>query len=133
MRSPPSSQSGLESDIERGFTGHGPHRDELVLRRDDRELRAYGSRGQQRLGLLALLLAEREALAASRGTPPLMLLDDVMSELDAGRRVAAGRRCCAPAAQSLITTTDLAHVPGADEAGVTRLAIAEGAVLQEAA
>ena len=76
----------LESDLERGFTGHGPHRDELVLRRDGRELRAYGSRGQQRLGLLALLLAEREALAESRGAPPLMLLDDVMSELDAGRR-----------------------------------------------
>jgi DNA replication and repair protein RecF len=122
----------LESDLERGFTGHGPHRDELLLRRDDRELRAYGSRGQQRLGLLALLLAEREALAESRGTPPLMLLDDVMSELDAGRRsrlvdlLRAG-------GQSLITTTDLTHVPGGDEAGVTRLAIAEGAVLQEAA
>jgi DNA replication and repair protein RecF len=122
----------LEADIERGFTGHGPHRDELVLRREDRDLRAYGSRGQQRLALLALLLAEREALAASRGTPPLMLLDDVMSELDAGRRnrlvdvLRAG-------GQSLITTTDLAHVPGADEGGVTRLAIAEGAVLQEAA
>ena len=58
----------LEADLERGFTSHGPHRDELVLRRDDRELRAYGSRGQQRLGLLALLLAEREALAESRGS-----------------------------------------------------------------
>jgi DNA replication and repair protein RecF len=122
----------LESDLERGFTGHGPHRDELVLRRDGRELRAFGSRGQQRLGLLALLLAEREALAASRGTPPLMLLDDVMSELDAGRRarlVAVLRA----GGQSLITTTDLAHVPGGEDAGVTRLAIAEGAVLQEAA
>jgi DNA replication and repair protein RecF len=122
----------LESDLERGFTGHGPHRDELVLRREGRELRAYGSRGQQRLGLLALLLAEREALAESRGTPPLMLLDDVMSELDAGRRsrlidVLRG------GGQSLITTTDLAHVPGGEDADVTRLAIAEGAVLQEAA
>jgi DNA replication and repair protein RecF len=122
----------LESDIERGFTGHGPHRDELVLRRDGRELRAYGTRGQQRLGLLALLLAERETLTLSRGTPPLMLLDDVMSELDAGRRarlvdLLRGR------GQSLITTTDLAHVPGADDAAVARLAIAEGAVLQEAA
>src|SRR5215210_3751148 len=48
-----------DSDLERGFTGHGPHRDELVLRRAGRELRTYGSRGQQRLGLLALLLAER--------------------------------------------------------------------------
>ena len=122
----------LESDIERGFTGHGPHRDELVLRREDRELRAYGSRGQQRLALLALLLAEREALAESRGAPPLMLLDDVMSELDAGRR-ARLVDVLRVGGQSVITTTDRAHVPGADEPGVTRLAIAEGAVLQEAA
>jgi DNA replication and repair protein RecF len=122
----------LESDVERGFTGHGPHRDELVLRREGRELRAYGSRGQQRLALLALLLAEREALAASRGFPPLMLLDDVMSELDAGRR-ARLIDVLRGGGQSLITTTDLAHVPGGEDADVTRLAIAEGAVLQEAA
>jgi DNA replication and repair protein RecF len=122
----------LDSDVERGFTGHGPHRDELALRRDGRELRAYGSRGQQRLALLALLLAEREALEASRGAPPLMLLDDVMSELDAGRRARLVDLLLA-GGQSLITTTDLAHVPRADEAGVTRLAIAQGAVLQAAA
>ena len=122
----------LESDIERGFTGHGPHRDELDLRRDGRELRAYGSRGPQRLGLLALLLAEREALAESRGAPPLMLLDDVMSELDAGRRAQLVQLLRA-GGQSVVTTTDLSHVPGADEPGITRLAIAEGAVLQEAA
>jgi DNA replication and repair protein RecF len=122
----------IDADLERGFTGHGPHRDELVLRRDGRELRAYGSRGQQRLGLLALLLAEREALTDSRGTPPLMLLDDVMSELDAGRR-ARLIEVLRGAGQSLITTTDLAHVPGGEDADVTRLAIAEGAVLQEAA
>jgi DNA replication and repair protein RecF len=122
----------VNADIDRGFSGHGPHRDELVLRRDGRELRTYGSRGQQRLALLALLLAEREALAASRGTPPLMLLDDVMSELDAVRR---GRlvELLRAGGQSLITATDLAQVPGGDEPGVTRLAIAEGAVLQEAA
>jgi DNA replication and repair protein RecF len=122
----------LESDLERGFTGHGPHRDELVLRREGRELRPYGSRGQQRLALLALLLAEREALADSRGAPPLMLLDDVMSELDAGRR-ARLIDVLRGGGQSLITTTDLAHVPGGEDADVTRLAIAEGTVLQEAA
>jgi DNA replication and repair protein RecF len=122
----------LESDLERGFTGHGPHRDELVLRREGRELRAYGSRGQQRLGLLALLLAERETLADSRGTPPLMLLDDVMSELDAGRRARLVDLLRA-GGQSLITTTDVGHVPGAEDPGVMRLAIAEGAVLREAA
>jgi DNA replication and repair protein RecF len=123
----------VDSDLERGFTGHGPHRDELVLRREGRELRAYGSRGQQRLVLLALLLAEREALADSRGAPPLLLLDDVMSELDAGRR-ARLIEVLRGGGQSLITTTDLAHVPGGEDADVTRLAIAEGAVvLQEAA
>jgi DNA replication and repair protein RecF len=103
-----------------------------LLRRDRRELRAYGSRGQQRLGLLALLLAERDALEASRGFAPLMLLDDVMSELDGVRRTRLVE-LLRSGGQGLITTTDLAHVPGADEAGVTRLAIAEGAVLQEAA
>ena len=122
----------VDADLERGFTGHGPHRDDLALRRDGRELRAYGSRGQQRLGLLALLLAEREVLADERGAPPLMLLDDVMSELDAGRR----KRLVdllRTGGQSLITTTDLAHVPGGEDAGVARLAITEGAVLSEAA
>ena len=74
------------SDLERGFTGHGPHRDDLALARDGRELRAYGSQGQQRLGLLALLLAEREAIGRRRNATPLMLLDDVMSELDGDRR-----------------------------------------------
>src|SRR5581483_11413326 len=74
-----------EDDLARGFTGHGPHRDDLALLHDRRSLRSYGSQGQQRAGLLALLFAEREVLAAT-GRQPLMLLDDVMSELDAARR-----------------------------------------------
>ncbi|MDP9294841.1 MAG: DNA replication and repair protein RecF [Actinomycetota bacterium] len=120
-----------DSDLERGFTGHGPHRDDLAFLRDGRELRAYGSRGQQRLGLLALLLAEREALADVRGSPPLMLLDDVMSELDGERR----RRLVdllREGGQSVITTTELAHVPGADDPEVVRIAIEDGAVRDEA-
>ena len=121
-----------ESDLERGFTGHGPHRDDIVLLRDGRELRAYGSQGEQRLALLALLLAEREALAEARDTLPLMLLDDVMSELDPDRRaLLAG--LLRDAGQSVITTTDLAHVPGGDAANVTRLAVAGGAILRDAA
>jgi DNA replication and repair protein RecF len=121
----------VDGDLERGFTGHGPHRDELSLRRDGRELRSYGSRGQVRLGLLALLLAEREELAAERGAAPLLLFDDVMSELDATRR---GRlvEVLRGGGQGVITATELAHVPGADEPGVERVAIAEGRVLQSA-
>jgi DNA replication and repair protein RecF len=120
-----------DGDLERGFTGHGPHRDDLALRRDGRELRSYGSRGQVRLGLLALLLAEREELAAERGSPPLLLLDDVMSELDATRRARLVEVLRA-GGQSVVTATELGHVPGADEPGVERVAIAEGRVLQTA-
>jgi DNA replication and repair protein RecF len=120
-----------DGDIERGFTGHGPHRDDLSLRRDGRELRSYGSRGQVRLGLLALLLAEREALADERGAPPLLLLDDVMSELDAARR-ARLIEVLRAGGQSVVTATELSHVPGAEEPGVERVAIAEGRVLQTA-
>ena len=121
-----------DGDLERGFTSHGPHRDDLALRRDGRELRSYGSRGQVRLGLLALLLAEREELAAERSAPPLLLLDDVMSELDAARRARLVDVLRA-GGQSVITATELAHVPGAEDAGVERVAIAEGRVLQAAA
>jgi DNA replication and repair protein RecF len=121
-----------DGDIERGFTGHGPHRDDLSLRRDGRELRSYGSRGQVRLGLLALLLAEREALADERGAAPLLLLDDVMSELDATRR-ARLIEVLRAGGQSVVTATELSHVPGAEEPGVERVAIAEGRVLQTAA
>ena len=118
----------VESDLERGFTAHGPHRDHLSFSRAGRELRSYGSRGQQRLGLLALLLAEREELASERGASPLMLLDDVMSELDAARRERLVEVLRA-GGQSVITTTDLAHVPGADRDDVERVAIAEGEVV----
>jgi DNA replication and repair protein RecF len=120
----------VDSDLERGFTGHGPHRDDLALMRDARELRVYGSQGEQRLALLALLLAEREALAAERGERPLLLLDDVMSELDSDRRALLVDRLAA-GGQTVVTTTDLAHVPGADGPGVVRLAVEPGAVLEE--
>ncbi|HEV2815378.1 MAG TPA: DNA replication and repair protein RecF, partial [Solirubrobacteraceae bacterium] len=117
--------TGVDSDLERGFTGRGPHRDDLVLLRDARELRAYGSQGEQRRARLALLLAEREALAEARGGPPLLLLDDVMSELDASRRERLVERIGA-AGQARVTTTDLGHVPGAASAGVTRIAVRDG-------
>jgi DNA replication and repair protein RecF len=124
-------QAHLSSDIERGFSTHGPHRDELAIQHDGRELRSYGSQGEQRLALLALLLAEREVIAHERDHMPLMLLDDVMSELDITRRELLSRELC-DGGQSVIATTDLSHVPGAGEAGVARLRISPGMVLSEA-
>jgi DNA replication and repair protein RecF len=115
------------SDLDRGFTQHGPHRDDLVLLRDGRELKAFGSQGEQRIALLSLLLAERAVLADERGAPPLMLLDDVMSELDADRRGLLIARLD-DGGQAVVTTTDLAHVPGGERAGVVRLHVAPGEV-----
>ncbi|MGI8428047.1 MAG: DNA replication/repair protein RecF [Solirubrobacteraceae bacterium] len=123
----------IEGDLERGFTSHGPHRDDLLTLRDKRELRVYGSQGQQRLALLALLLAEREAIAARRSSSPLMLLDDVMSELDRARRQALVDLLRSAGGQSVITTTDLEHVPGAMDSDIARLAVSEGRLLEEAA
>ena len=99
------------ADLERGFTAHGPHRDELQLLLEGAPLRAYGSQGQQRAALLALLFAERGLLAERRGRAPLMLLDDVMSELDAARRdLLAG--LLRSGGQAVITATEPEHVPG---------------------
>jgi DNA replication and repair protein RecF len=122
----------LESDIERGFTGHGPHRDDVAFRREGRELRAYGSRGQQRLGLLALLLAEREELAAERGAAPLLLLDDVMSELDATRRERL-TSLLRKDGQAVITTTEIEHVPGGESDDVEKIFIQGGRAVQRIA
>jgi DNA replication and repair protein RecF len=120
------------SDVERGFTQHGPHRDELLLLRDGRELKSFGSQGEQRLALLALLLAERAVLTEERGAPPLMLLDDVMSELDADRRGMLIARLD-DGGQAVVTTTDLGHVPGAQAPTVVRLTVSPGMVLQDTA
>jgi DNA replication and repair protein RecF len=121
----------LQGDLERGYSGHGPHRDELAIVRGGRELRVYGSQGEQRMVLLALLLAERAVLASERGEAPLMLLDDVMSELDGERRELLAQELSS-SGQSVIASTDLAHVPGALDASVTRLRISPGTILQEA-
>jgi DNA replication and repair protein RecF len=116
--------AGLEADLARGYTTHGPHRDELTFRRDGRDLRAYGSQGEQRATLLALLLAERDALAEHGDRTPVLLLDDVMSELDAARRERLAASITA-GGQAVLTATELAHVPGSDAPGVAQIAVDE--------
>jgi DNA replication and repair protein RecF len=113
-----------DSDLERGFTQHGPHRDDLALIHGERPLRTLGSQGQQRAGLLALLFAERDALL-ERERPSLMLLDDVMSELDATRRARLAELVRA-GGQTVITTTDADHVPGADADDVAIVEVLDG-------
>ncbi|HEX8752765.1 MAG TPA: DNA replication and repair protein RecF [Solirubrobacterales bacterium] len=94
-----------EQDIRMGRSSWGPHLDELKIGLGGRALRRYGSQGQQRTALLALLFAERETLAAARRVLPLLLLDDVMSELDPGRRERLVARL-GDGGQVLITAAD---------------------------
>jgi DNA replication and repair protein RecF len=81
-----------------------------VIAAGGRELRSFGSQGEQRLAVLALLLAEAELITERRGVPPLLLLDDVLSELDPDRRRILAARV-AHAGQALITATDAAMLP----------------------
>jgi DNA replication and repair protein RecF len=103
-------EARLDRDIDRGATGAGPHLDDVEILAGSRELRAFGSQGEQRLAVLALLLAEAEVVRERRGAPPLLLLDDVLSELDPDRRrILAGQ--LSAYGQALITTTSATALP----------------------
>jgi DNA replication and repair protein RecF len=119
-----------EADIGRGFTAHGPHLDELALQLDGRSARRYASQGQQRAVLLALLFAEREVLVSEGRPPPLMLLDDVASELDPGRRGLLCERLRSGGGQAVITATESGQLPAG--CALAELAIRAGRAIGEA-
>jgi DNA replication and repair protein RecF len=100
----------LERDLERGVTGAGPHLHDVALTAGSRELRVFGSQGEQRIAVLALLLAEADLLVERRGVPPLFLLDDVLSELDGRRRRVLAERI-SERGQALVTTTTRSALP----------------------
>ncbi len=100
----------MARDLERGTTGIGPHLDDVILRSDARDLRQYGSQGEQRVAVLSLLLAEAEVLHERRSVAPLVLLDDVLSELDGDRRAALSTRL-AELAQVVVTATGPEFLP----------------------
>ena len=103
-------EARLERDLERGVTGLGPHLHDVVVASGTRELRSFGSQGEQRLAVLALLLGEAELIADRRGFAPLLLLDDVLSELDPERRRILAARV-ASVGQAVVTATDAAMLP----------------------
>ena len=117
-------RAGLEerhaTDLRLGRSSWGPHLDELRIASSGKQLRRYGSQGQQRTALLALLFAEREALLAARRVTPLLLLDDVMSELDPTRRELLVARLAGPG-QTLITAAAEESVPAAARERVVRM------------
>lgn len=93
-----------DKEIWNGATLVGPHRDDFVFESDGRELTLFASRGQQRTAILALKLAELDLLTALDGEAPLLLLDDVFSELDPERRAHLVRRLDS-LPQAIVTTT----------------------------
>jgi DNA replication and repair protein RecF len=121
-----------QSDLQRSRTSLGPHLDELELSVAGRSLRRYGSQGEQRAGLLALLFAEREALIAAGSPAPLMLLDDVMSELDPAHRELLAQRL-ATAGQTLVSAADEAVLPGPARERIVRMPPGSAAPLKAVA
>ena len=103
-------EARLDDDLDRGTTGLGPHLHDIEIRADDRDLRRFGSQGEQRLAVLSLILAEAALLTERGPAPPLLLLDDVLSELDEGRRAALAERLAGPG-QTLITATAASALP----------------------
>ncbi len=103
-------EARLDRDLERGSTGIGPHLDDVILTSGPRDLRNFGSQGEQRLTVLALLLAEAELIAERRGFAPLLSLDDVLSELDPARRLILAERVQG-SGQTLVTATQASSLP----------------------
>jgi len=104
-------EARTERDVERGTTSLGPHLGDVAVLAGERDLRAFGSQGEQRLAVLALLLAEAELLEERRGVWPLLLLDDVLSELDPERRRILVDRLRA-FGQTLVTSASRNALPG---------------------
>jgi DNA replication and repair protein RecF len=97
-------------DVVLAYEAQAPFLDEIGIFAGERELRSFGSQGEQRLAVLALLLAEASLIRERRGTPPLLLLDDVLSELDSDRRRVLVR-LLAGGGQTLVTATSAGALP----------------------
>jgi DNA replication and repair protein RecF len=116
-------------EVERGSTLVGPHRDDLVFTLDGRDARRYASRGQQKTIAVALRLAEARR-AGEADEPPVMVLDDIMSELDEGRRERVAEELSAFDQSLVIGTTDSDFAPSLLSAGI-RFTVRAGTVTRE--
>jgi DNA replication and repair protein RecF len=118
----------VERDRERGYTSAGPHMDELALALGGHGARPYGSQGQQRALVLALKVAEIENLRAALGRPPLLLLDDVSSELDPAKNGYLLAYLAGLPAQAFLTSTDRRLLEAAAGPDAAFYAVRNGAV-----
>ena len=103
-------EKSLSDDLRRGSTTIGPHHDDLLIQLDGRDARSYASQGQQRTAVVSLKLAEAALVTRRAGERPVLLLDDVLSELDGDRRSALLRRV-AGEGQVIITSAEMGPFP----------------------
>ncbi len=122
-------QAAIPTDLARGTTSIGPHRDDWLIEINGRNLSHFGSRGQQRSGVLSLKLAEINWITAQTNDPPVLLLDEVAAELD-GQRRALLLEYVKYASQALLTATDSNQFPANFMRQVTLLTVANGRVQQ---
>jgi DNA replication and repair protein RecF len=107
-------------DMLRGTTSVGPHRDDVGITIGDREARLFASQGQQRTAVLAMKMGTLALGAAELGKPPLLLLDDILADLDEGRRAKLVEWVVAHAGQAVLTCTEIDSV-GSEIRGRARL------------
>lgn len=110
-----------QSDMQRGFTQRGPHNDDLTLRIQDRSARSFASQGQQRAIVLALKIAQIESLSERLQSRPILLLDDVSSELDRGRAAQLFRFLQGFDGQVFLTTTHEDFIPLTEDRQLWRI------------
>jgi DNA replication and repair protein RecF len=120
-------RNGLNRDIAAGMTLQGPHRDDVLFTLNELPAAGYASRAQQRTIALSLRLAEAQLLLRRRGEAPVLLLDDVLSEMDAARRHAV-LAAVADMEQLLITGTDWDRFPSEFVSAAACFAVEEGSV-----
>ena len=120
--------SRLARDLERGYSTCGPHMDDVLFGIGGRAARAYGSQGQQRAYVLALRIAEIENLRAILSRPPLLLLDDVSSELDPAKNGFLLAYVASLPAQAFLTSTDRRLIEPAAGAETRFFEVAGGAI-----
>ena len=117
-------------DVSQGHTCVGPHRDDMEIHIDGVDASRYASRGQSRTAILALKFAEAEYLSSSRGEPPVILLDDVLSELDPRRRELVLDRV-SEYDQCLLTTAELGEVASTRRSQMNVYRVQRGTVVSE--
>ncbi len=122
-------QENMSADLDRGQTLLGPHRDDVVCQLDEVNIGDYGSRGQRRSLTLALKLAEAELMRLRTEDTPVLLLDDILSELDAARRAHLLQFIDRPDQQTLMTAADLADFDPSFLARINRVRVDHGRVL----